>query len=97
MTTEEAVKACEFWTTTLAETQALGSTANPEVAEHFGCLTNKNEYQPERWSNPDRRGWAINVPRWVMNPKLDPSPDWPEKVENAAYTMIAAEIERRAQ
>jgi hypothetical protein len=80
MTTEEAVRACEFWTIDLAETKALGTTSNPTVGLHF----NGDEYQPEVYTNPARRGWAIRVPRYVPNGE-----------ENEAYRMVAAEIERR--
>jgi hypothetical protein len=86
--TKEAVRRCEFWTTTVSETRALGSTSDPEVAEHFGALNSKDEFQWERWSNPERRGWAIYVPRWTGSKD--------DRTENAAYTMIVEEIERRA-
>ena len=84
MTTEEAVKACEFWTTNLAETMAFGSTSDPEVGLHF----NGTEHQREAYSNPGKLGWTITVGRWVKGKDIG-------QAENDAYRLVAAEIERR--
>ena len=89
MNPEEAIRAC-WWTTNVAETVALGQTENPKAAEFFGALNDQDEYQPEQWSNPDRRGWAIKVPRWLASEVLEGA-----KIENFLYQQIAAEIERR--
>jgi hypothetical protein len=59
MTNEEAVQACEFWTTDIAETKAIGTTLNPMVGLHF----DGDQYQRSRWLNPDRVGWSLTIPR----------------------------------
>lgn len=79
MTAEEAVRACEFWTTSLGGNIAIGSTSNPEI----GLFFNGEEFQHEAWTNPSRRGWSIKVPRSVTGK------------ENLAYQLVLKEIERR--
>lgn len=94
MNTEEAVRACDFWTTNEAETLAIGSTSNPEVAAFFE-VSSKDEFDHERWTNPGKRsGWSFTIPRWISLPDR---PDKGLRVENLAYQMIVEEIERRAQ
>jgi hypothetical protein len=88
VTTEEAVSRCDFWTTNVAETIAIGSTSDPLVGLHF----NGDEYQRERWSNPSKLGWGITVPRWVVHEDEDGERT---RIENLAYRMIVAEIARR--
>ena len=90
MTTEEAITACEFWTTNVTETLAIGTTAKLEVGLHF----NGDEYQRERWTNPSKLGWSIGIPRWIN--RRDEEGEL-VRVENLAYRMIEAEIERRRE
>jgi len=82
---EEAVRACEFWTTSPAGNQAYGTTLNPQVGAFFGG----DEYQPERWTQPHRRGWAISIPRYT------PAVDQDTRTENPLYQLVVAEIDRR--
>lgn len=88
MTTEEAIRECEFWTTNIAETQAWGTTRNPMIGLHFPS----DEYQAERWTAPERRGWAITIPRWHWNRNEDGER---VRTENLLYQMIVKEIQRR--
>jgi hypothetical protein len=59
MSPEEAVRACEFWTTSVAGNIAIGSTRNPRV----GIALHGKEFQPEAWSAPEKRGWTIQISR----------------------------------
>jgi hypothetical protein len=85
MTDEEAVRACDWWTTDITGTKAIGTTSDPLVGLHFGG----DEYQREPWSNPAKRGWALLVPRYV--------PGAEGKIENSVYRLVEAEIERRKE
>jgi hypothetical protein len=84
VTDEEAVRLC-WWTTSVAETVAIGTTSNALAGLHF----NGTEYQREPWSNPGKLGWTVYVPRYVPGPE--------GKVENPVYRLIEAEIERREE
>jgi hypothetical protein len=83
MTPEEAVRRCEFWTTTT--NCALGSTRDPEV----GTYLNGDEFDWQRWTlgHNGPRGWAIRIDRWAGPEE--------KRVENALYHLIVKEIERR--
>jgi hypothetical protein len=85
MTDEEAVRACDWWTTDIAGTRAYGTTTDPMAALHLGG----DEYLREGWSNPAKRGWAVTVPRYIPGPE--------EKVENSVYGLVIAEIQHRAE
>jgi hypothetical protein len=87
MTDEEAVRACDWWTTDVGETRAIGTTSDPMVGLHFGA----DEYLREPWSNPGKLGWSILVPRFVVRREMN------ERVENPVYRLIEAEIERRKE
>lgn len=91
MTSEEAVAACEFWTTNMAESMAMGSTTSEEVATAFGATVSLPRCQ---YSDPQgTRNWQVNVGRWIS--VEDEQTGEREVQENPVYTMIAAEIERR--
>jgi len=85
MSPEEAVRRCEFWTTTAS--YALGSTGDPEVGRYL----NGEEFDYERWSSGrnGRKGWAVLIPRWAGSEG--------NKIESALYHMIVREIARRGQ
>jgi hypothetical protein len=86
---EEAVRRCTFWTTNEAETQALGVADDPEV----GAFFDGDDYPREQWSKPmGTRNWAIRVSRWITD---EDEQGKKHQIENPAYTMIVAEIERR--
>lgn len=89
MTAEQAIRAC-WWTTNVTETIAWGSTSDPEAAEFFGALNDRDEFKLEAWTNPNRRGWAVKVPRWLQSQTIPEA-----KIENVRYQQIVAEIERR--
>ena len=86
MTPEEAVRRCEWWGRNEAETQAYGSTKDPEVGAYF----DGEEFSYQQWSNRDgSKGWAIRIPRFTFVDE--------QRVENHLYKMIEREIERRAE
>jgi hypothetical protein len=85
MTDEEAVRLC-WWTTSVAETVAIGTTSNALAGLHF----NGTEYQREPWSNPGKLGWTVFVPRFVPGPGET-------RVENPTYRLVMAEIKRRKE
>jgi hypothetical protein len=85
MTTEEAVRACEFWTTDPAGTRAYGTTLDPLLGLHFAG----DEYRVEGWSNPGKLGWSITIPRSITTPE--------GKLENPVYRLVEAEIQRRKE
>jgi hypothetical protein len=81
LTTEEAVKACEFWTTTASV--ALGTTRDPKIGAFF-----EGDEFPWEWSKPNGpKGWAIRIPAKVR--------DGPFTIDNIAFKMVEQEIERR--
>jgi len=81
MSRKEAVAACEFWTTNVAETQAWGTTRSEQVGR---ALRGVGGY-----TAPGHRYWAMTFPRWRrLNGKV---------IENPRYLRAAAEITRRAQ
>jgi hypothetical protein len=89
MNPQEAVRRCEWWGRNNAETQAFGSTADPEVGLYF----QSDEFPYEQWTDPKgRQGWAIKIPRYLT--EVD---EKGEKVtsENPVYRLIEQEIERR--
>jgi hypothetical protein len=91
VTPTEAVTACEFWTTNLAESLAMGSTTSEDIAAAFSCTVSLPR---EQWTNPDGpRNWNVNVSRWLAH--RDENTGERVSVENPLYLEIAAEILRR--
>jgi len=99
VTVDEAVTACDFWTTNVAETKAIGSSTDPEIAAAFNCTIS---HPRDIRQNPDGpRNYDIRVPRWLtktddITGEIVRSEDGlPMRVESSAYILIVAEIERR--
>ena len=91
MTTNQAIRLCEFWTTNLAESVAIGSTVNQEAGETLGFPS----IALQQASDPQGpRVWSGNVPRWVADTASD---DPRAVVENPTYTAVAREISERSK
>lgn len=91
MTPQEAISRCEFWTTNVSETQAIGSSTNQEIAALFGC----NVSTPRcYWSDPTGpRHWDIRVRRWLTE-RVEATGE-KLRIENPLWLMVLDEIERR--
>lgn len=82
MTTEQAIAECEFWTTNVTETIAIGNTSNEEIGATFGGI----RFMADK--KTDSHGWSITVHRMISGSAVG-------AVENPLYIAIVAEIERR--
>jgi len=61
MTEAEAIRECEFWTTNVAGTIAIGSTRNPEIGMYFN-VPPAYQRPAQEISDPDGpRYFGINV------------------------------------
>lgn len=91
MTPEEAVSACEFWTTNMTETVAIGSTTSEEIAGALGANVSLPRCQ---YSDPQgARNWKIDIGRWRTHE--DEETGERTVYENPLYIRIAEEIDRR--
>lgn len=91
MKPQEAVSGCDFWTTNVSETQALGSSTSPEIAHLFGC----NVSTPRCiWSDPEGpRHYDIRVARFLR--QRDQETHEMLVIDNPLYSMVVEEITRR--
>lgn len=91
MTSQEAIERVAFWTTNVAESQAIGSSTDPELGAFFNCSVSMPRCQ---WSDPNGpRHFDIRVPRWLN--RYDEETNQLTQVENDLYLMVVAEMEHR--